>query len=55
MNPVKGNIVEAVYGLGIIRSENTYHAKAAIVNSVEKFYVSGIQELRSLNDASSDS
>lgn len=45
-NPVKGNIVEAVYGLGIIRSENTYHAKAAIVNSVEKFYVNEGQDVK---------
>jgi multidrug efflux pump subunit AcrA (membrane-fusion protein) len=39
VNPVKGNIIEAVYGLGIIRSEKNYHAKAAIVNSVARFYV----------------
>ncbi len=46
VNPVKGNIVEAVYGLGIVRSENTYHAKAAIVNSVEKFYVTEGQDVK---------
>ena len=45
VNPTKGNIVEAVYGLGIIRSEYTYHAKAAIVNSVEKFYVTEGQDV----------
>ena len=46
VNPIKGNIIEAVYGLGIIRSENTYHAKAAIVNSVEKFYVTEGQDVK---------
>ncbi len=45
-NPTKGNIVEAVYGLGIVRSENTYHATAAIVNSVEKFYVTEGQDVK---------
>lgn len=46
VNPIKGDIVEAVYGLGIIRSEYTYHAKAAIVNSVEKFFVTEGQDVK---------
>lgn len=46
VKPVKGDIVEAVYGLGIIRSEYTYHAKAAIVNSVKKFYVTEGQDVK---------
>lgn len=45
IHPTKGEIVEAVYGLGIIKSENTYHAKAAIVTSVEKFYVNEGQDV----------
>lgn len=46
VNPEKGDIVEAVYGLGIIRSEYTYHAKAAIVNSVKKFFVTEGQDVK---------
>jgi macrolide-specific efflux system membrane fusion protein len=45
-HPAKGSIVQAVYGLGIIRSENTYNARAAIVNSVEKFHVQEGQDLK---------
>lgn len=39
LHPTKGEVVEAVYGLGIIQSENDYHAKAAILSSVKEFYV----------------
>jgi multidrug efflux pump subunit AcrA (membrane-fusion protein) len=39
LHPQRGEIVEAVYGLGIIQSENVYHAKAAILSSVKEFYV----------------
>lgn len=39
VHPEKGEIVEAVYGLGIIKSENNYNAKAAILSSVKEFYV----------------
>ena len=46
VHPTKGRIVEAVYGLGIIRSENTYNARAAIVNSVEKFHVQEGQDIQ---------
>lgn len=45
IHPTKGDIVEAVYGLGIIRSDYTYHAKAAIVNSVKKFFVTEGQDV----------
>jgi macrolide-specific efflux system membrane fusion protein len=40
IHPTKGEIVEAVYGLGTVESEKTFHAKAAIVTSVTEFYVS---------------
>jgi len=46
VNPTKGNIVEAVYGLGIIKSEKTYHAKAAILSSIEMFFVSEGQDVK---------
>ena len=39
IHPVKGEVVDAVYGLGIIQSENNYHSKAAILSSVKEFYV----------------
>ncbi len=37
--PEKGEIVEAVYGLGSVASEEVFHAKSAIVNGVAEFYV----------------
>lgn len=45
IHPIKGEVVEAVYGLGIIKSENTYEAKAAILSSVKEFYVSEGQDV----------
>ena len=39
VHPTKGEVVESVYGLGIIQSEYNYHAKAAIISSVKEFYV----------------
>jgi macrolide-specific efflux system membrane fusion protein len=39
VHPTKGEVVEAVYGLGIIQSEYNYHAKAAILSSVKEFFV----------------
>jgi multidrug efflux pump subunit AcrA (membrane-fusion protein) len=39
IHPLQGEVVEAVYGLGIIKSENHYEAKAAILSSVKEFYV----------------
>jgi macrolide-specific efflux system membrane fusion protein len=37
--PSRGEVVEAVYGLGIIQSENVFHAKAAIISSVDEFFI----------------
>ena len=45
VHPVKGDVIEAVYGLGIIKSENNYHAKAAILSSVKEFYVTEGQDV----------
>jgi len=39
VHPEKGQIVEAVYGLGIIKSEYNFHAKAAVLSSIQEFYV----------------
>jgi multidrug efflux pump subunit AcrA (membrane-fusion protein) len=39
IHPTRGDVVESVYGLGVIKSENNYHAKAAILSSVKEFYV----------------
>lgn len=39
VHPEKGEVIEAVYGLGIIKSEYTYEAKAAIISSIKEFYV----------------
>jgi macrolide-specific efflux system membrane fusion protein len=39
IHPIQGPIVEAVYGLGTIDSEEVYHAKSAILTSVQEFYV----------------
>lgn len=38
--PVKGDIIEAVYGLGTVESELKFVAKSAITNSVREFFVS---------------
>lgn len=46
VHPIQGDIVEAVYGLGIIKSEQTYHAKAAIVSSVAEFFVTEGQDVK---------
>jgi membrane fusion protein, macrolide-specific efflux system len=45
IHPITGNVVEAVYGLGIIKSENNYLAKAAILSSVKEFYVNEGQDV----------
>jgi macrolide-specific efflux system membrane fusion protein len=39
VHPTKGEVVESVYGLGIIQSEYNYHAKAAILSSIKEFFV----------------
>jgi len=45
IHPQKGDVIETVYGLGIIKSENNYHAKAAILSSVKEFYVTEVQDV----------
>ena len=45
IHPSKGDVIEAVYGLGIIKSENNYNARAAILSSVKEFYVTEGQEV----------
>ncbi len=44
--PTKGTIVEAVYGLGTVQSDNVFHAKAALVTYVEEFYVKEGQDVK---------
>lgn len=39
VSPIKGDIVEAVYGLGTVESELKYISKSAITNYVREFYV----------------
>ncbi len=46
IHPHKGNVIESVYGLGIIKSENNYEAKAAILSSVKEFFVSEGQDVK---------
>lgn len=45
LHPERGDVIEAVYGLGIIKSENNYHAKAAILSSIKEFYVTEGQDV----------
>jgi membrane fusion protein, macrolide-specific efflux system len=37
--PERGEIIEAVYGLGTVESEDTFHARSAIITSVQEFFV----------------
>lgn len=46
VQPERGEIIEAVYGLGIIKSENNYNARAAILSSVKEFYVTEGQDVK---------
>jgi macrolide-specific efflux system membrane fusion protein len=39
-SPERGEIVEAVYGLGTVKTEESFSAKFAITSSVVKYYVS---------------
>lgn len=39
VSPIKGEILEAVYGLGTVQSDHVFHSKAAIVTYVEQFFV----------------
>ena len=45
-HPEIGDVVEAVYGLGTVESDETFHARAAIVSSVEQFYVTEGQDVQ---------
>lgn len=45
IHPIRGDIVEAVYGLGTVESEDVFHAKAAIVTSVDEFFVTEGQDV----------
>lgn len=45
IHPQKGEIVEAVYGLGTVKSEEEFQAKTAIITSIEEFYVSEGQDV----------
>lgn len=44
--PIRGDVVEAVYGLGVVESEDIFHARAAIVSSVKEFYVAEGQDVQ---------
>jgi len=37
--PVKGPIIEAVYGIGTITSENIYNLKIGIISEISKLYI----------------
>ncbi len=45
-HPEIGDVVEAVYGLGTVESEETFHARSAIVSSVQEFYVTEGQDVK---------
>lgn len=45
-HPEMGDVVEAVYGLGTVESEETFHARAAIVSSVQEFFVTEGQDVK---------
>lgn len=38
VSPVKGDIVEAIYGLGKVKSDSRYEVKVGIMTTVEKLY-----------------
>lgn len=38
IHPVKGNVVEAIYGLGKVKTESRYEVKIGIMTTVEKLY-----------------
>ncbi len=38
-HPERGEIVEAVYGLGTVESEDIFHSRAAVITSINKFFV----------------
>ena len=46
LHPKRGDVVEAVYGLGTVESEEVFHARAAIVSSIQNFYVTEGQDVK---------
>lgn len=46
INPVRGNIVELVYGLGTVESEEKFSAKVAITSSIVEFFVSEGEDVK---------
>jgi multidrug efflux pump subunit AcrA (membrane-fusion protein) len=46
ITPSRGDIVEAVYGLGTVKSEENFSAKVAVISSVVEFYVSEGQDIK---------
>lgn len=46
VTPTRGDIVEAVYGLGTVRSEENFSAKVAVTSTVVKFFVSEGQDIK---------
>lgn len=46
ITPIKGDIVEAVYGLGTVKSEEYFSAKVAVISSVVEYYVSEGQDIQ---------
>ena len=44
--PIKGDIVEAVYGLGTVESELKFVAKSAITNYVREFFVTEGEDVK---------
>lgn len=46
ITPTYGEIVEAVYGLGTVKSEENFAAKVAVTSSVIEFYVSEGQDIK---------
>ena len=45
-NPTMGDIVESVYGLGTVKSEENFSAKVAVTSSVVEYYVSEGQDIQ---------
>lgn len=46
VTPQRGDVVEAVYGLGTVKSEENFSAKAAVTSSVDEFFVSEGQDIK---------
>ncbi|MBP9708084.1 MAG: efflux RND transporter periplasmic adaptor subunit [Oligoflexales bacterium] len=46
IHPEKGDVVEAVYGLGTVESDEVFHARSALVGSVQTLYVTEGQDVK---------